>query len=154
MATNHTSNYQLNQWEPTDQVLHTDFNEDNAKIDAALKSLNTTVQQHTTQLTQQTAAIAKCGNCQLYYTSYTGNGQYTRTIAFPHKPTFVLLLGSKYTQMYFVIEGASKTLLDGYGATVSWNGANLTLSMPETSNPGFNDLNCPVYVMALIQTDK
>lgn len=39
MATNHTINYQLNQWEPTDQVLRTDFNADNAKIDAALKGL-------------------------------------------------------------------------------------------------------------------
>lgn len=33
---NHTSNYQLNQWEPTDQVLRADFNADNAKIDEAL----------------------------------------------------------------------------------------------------------------------
>ena len=38
MATNQTTNYQLNQWEPTDQVLRTDFNADNAKIDAALKA--------------------------------------------------------------------------------------------------------------------
>ena len=29
MATNQTTNYQLNQWEPTDQVLRTDFNADN-----------------------------------------------------------------------------------------------------------------------------
>ena len=36
MATNQTTNYQLNQWEPTDQVLRTDFNADNAKIDIAL----------------------------------------------------------------------------------------------------------------------
>jgi|GEM_PF-1730500 len=36
MATNHTSNYTLNQWEPDDAVIRIDFNEDNAKIDAAL----------------------------------------------------------------------------------------------------------------------
>ena len=40
MATNQTTNYQLNQWEPTDQVLRTDFNADNAKIDAALAGPN------------------------------------------------------------------------------------------------------------------
>ena len=40
MATNYTTNYQLNQWEPNDQVLRTDFNADNAKLDAALKSLS------------------------------------------------------------------------------------------------------------------
>ena len=39
MATNHTTNYQLCQWEATDKVLRTDFNEDNAKIDAALSAL-------------------------------------------------------------------------------------------------------------------
>ena len=37
MSTNHTTNYNLNQWEATDKVLRTEFNEDNAKIDAALK---------------------------------------------------------------------------------------------------------------------
>ena len=38
MASNYTSNYGLCQWEATDAVLRTDFNEDNEKIDAALKS--------------------------------------------------------------------------------------------------------------------
>lgn len=33
---NHTQNYQLNQWEPGDPVLRTDFNADNAKIDEVL----------------------------------------------------------------------------------------------------------------------
>ena len=32
------TNYQLNQWDPEDRILRTDFNTDNAKIDAALKS--------------------------------------------------------------------------------------------------------------------
>ena len=31
-----TEHYQLNQWDAADQVKRTDFNEDNAKIDAAL----------------------------------------------------------------------------------------------------------------------
>ena len=39
MATNYTTNYQLNQWEPTDPVIRTDFNADNAKIEAALAQL-------------------------------------------------------------------------------------------------------------------
>lgn len=34
-----TSNYQLNQWEGTDRILRTDFNADNAKIDAAIAEL-------------------------------------------------------------------------------------------------------------------
>ena len=38
MSTNHTTNYDLNQWEASDKVLRTEFNSDNAKIDAALKA--------------------------------------------------------------------------------------------------------------------
>ena len=36
---NHTTNYQLNQWEATDRVTRADFNADNAAIDTALKTV-------------------------------------------------------------------------------------------------------------------
>lgn len=39
MASNYTEKYELCQWEETDAVLRTDFNEDNAKIEAALAGL-------------------------------------------------------------------------------------------------------------------
>lgn len=39
MASNYTEQYKLCQWEATDQVLRTDFNEDNAKIEAELARL-------------------------------------------------------------------------------------------------------------------
>lgn len=39
MSTNHTTNYNLCQWEPTDPVVRTDFNADNARLEAALSSL-------------------------------------------------------------------------------------------------------------------
>ena len=39
MASNYTENYGLCQWEATDQVLRTEFNEGNAKVDEALKEL-------------------------------------------------------------------------------------------------------------------
>ena len=38
MNLNHTTNYQLSQWELTDRILMSDFNSDNSKIDAALKA--------------------------------------------------------------------------------------------------------------------
>ena len=38
---NQTANYQLSQWEATDRILMSDFNSDNAKIDAALKDHDT-----------------------------------------------------------------------------------------------------------------
>lgn len=37
-----TEHYQLNQWEAEDSVKRTDFNEDNAKIDAAIKAVEQT----------------------------------------------------------------------------------------------------------------
>ena len=49
MATNQTTNYQLNQWEPADAVQRVDFNADNAKVDAALKSLSDQVVQKANQ---------------------------------------------------------------------------------------------------------
>lgn len=39
MASNYTEKYKLCQWEATDQVLRTDFNEDNQKIEAAFLAL-------------------------------------------------------------------------------------------------------------------
>lgn len=44
MATNYTTNYQLNQWESTDAVQRVEFNQDNAKVDAALEELETAKQ--------------------------------------------------------------------------------------------------------------
>ena len=40
MSTNHTPNYSLCQWEAEDKVLRTEFNADNAKIDAAIKAVD------------------------------------------------------------------------------------------------------------------
>ena len=39
MESSHTAVYQLNQWDAADPVIRTDFNEDNAKIEAALETL-------------------------------------------------------------------------------------------------------------------
>ena len=49
MATNYTTNYQLNQWEPADAVQRVEFNQDNAKVDAALKTLSNQVIQKAEQ---------------------------------------------------------------------------------------------------------
>ena len=35
-----TANYQLNQWDPGDRILREEFNEDNARIDAAIEAAN------------------------------------------------------------------------------------------------------------------
>jgi len=43
MASNYTSNYGLCQWQASDKVLRTEFNADNAKIDAALNSMASSI---------------------------------------------------------------------------------------------------------------
>ena len=65
----HTTNYQLNQWAKPDRVMMDDFNADNAKIDAALAARN----------------------CRFYTTSYTGDGELTKTWTFPAKPILIVL---------------------------------------------------------------
>lgn len=132
MATNHTSNYQLNQWAATDQVLRTDFNADNAKVDSALKGLSTSIEQHSTQFSQISQQMAALGNCLLYQTSYTGTGSGTVTVTFPHKPILVFVTPSTDGCMFFATQGCGEAIvymgsssngLDYFtwnGNTVSW----------------------------------
>lgn len=59
MATNYTENFDLCQWEPTDPVIRTDFNADNAKLEAALTAL----EEAKTRLDRTAATLA-------YYTGW------------------------------------------------------------------------------------
>ena len=59
MATNHTTNYELSQWLSTDQVLRTDFNADNAKVDAALAGLAETAAGKAEQTSLDALAASK-----------------------------------------------------------------------------------------------
>ena len=58
MATNYTTNYDLCQWEPTDPVQRVEFNQDNAKVDAALKALSDQVVQKANQSAVNTLVTA------------------------------------------------------------------------------------------------
>ena len=92
MSTNHTTNYNLNQWEAADKVLRTEFNEDNAKIDAALKSNADAIG---TLEGQMASVQAGKGNCQVVYGTYQGNDEFgeahPNTLTFDHKPILVLI---------------------------------------------------------------
>ncbi|MGI5934039.1 MAG: hypothetical protein ACOX7A_04470 [Lawsonibacter sp.] len=58
MASNHTTNFELCQWQADDQVKRTDFNEDNAKIDSALKGLSDGLAAAQTEKADQSALDA------------------------------------------------------------------------------------------------
>lgn len=70
-----TPNYQLNQWEPEDSFLRTDFNEDNAKIETALTELETQIS----------------AKCEVVFGTYTGDGKATRNIDLGFAPKAVIL---------------------------------------------------------------
>lgn len=144
---NHTSNYHLNQWEPTDQVRRVDFNADNAKIDAALKgvdakaealsehkaetsaleALSQRVTAQGTALTNHAASMTKLGNCQIYTITYTGNGSSSRSFSFPHRPMMVFVYGASYTfsAMFGISTGHGRTGGEGSTSLVSWGARDI-----------------------------
>ena len=154
MATNHTANYQLNQWEATDQVLRTDFNEDNSKLDTALKSLNTTAQEHAAQLSQLQTSLRKCGDCKLYYTTYVGNGQDILSLTFPQKPAIAFLYGDPSYNLIIFPE-AEAAVFEGYGAYLSWSGNTLTMTNTRSNTtPNFNFSRLQYHLLALLDAGE
>ena len=106
MATNHTTNYELNQSLSADQVLRTDFNADNAKIDAALagKAETETVsalqaavagKAEQANLSALEAQVNSMGIAKAEGT-YTGDGGTQQAITTGFRPALVILfnLGS------------------------------------------------------------
>ena len=115
---NKTPNYQLNQWEAADKVQRTDFNADNAKIDAAIKA-------EADARTALAGQVAKCGNCRIWSTSYVGNGiaGYGRptTFTFPQKPLLAMICayGSPQVAWLLPVNGAMGY---DYSCYVTWSG--------------------------------
>ena len=133
MAANQTENYGLSQWLATDQVVHTDFNADNAKLDAALagkaeagtvSALQTVVaaKAEQTALTALAATVPK-----LAVGSYTGNGTSARTISLGFTPKAVYVCsqeGATHTEganlhihLYGGLAVAGSALLDENGTS-------------------------------------
>lgn len=135
----HTANYSLSQWESTDRILMEDFNADNAKLDAAL--------------TAQAAAIALCGNCQLYHLEYQGAGAGYRdnpkTVAFPHKPLFVSINNNGFH--FSIPYGALAYRAEKTTYFFTWTENSLTWYSSSTDSLyGMDSVNSTVYLTALL----
>ena len=76
----YTTNYQLHQWEASDDFLRTDFNEDFAKIDAVIRSAVETAQ----------------AKPEVIAGSYSGNSGENREIALGFRPKAVILFCREY----------------------------------------------------------
>ena len=91
---NRTTNYNLCQFEETDRVRRTDFNEDNAKIDTAVKAVDRRVDGLEASKADKTALAAVEGKISRIVTgTYAGTGGSSgvRRISLPGRPKLVLI---------------------------------------------------------------
>ena len=126
---NQTNNYQLSQWDSDDRILRTDFNADNAKVDAALADQAAAIREEAdtrnSAISNLSSQIAAKGNCQIYFTTYTGNGTCdeagAQTLTFPHKPLVVFITETDNSSSMVAVYGAPTVYARATGA--AWNRA-------------------------------
>ena len=152
---NQTANYQLNQWETTDRILMADFNSDNSKIDAALKAHSDAIAAEAEAREAAIDELAADRPCQFYTSSYEGEGAKSRTLSFPKKPVFVVVIDS--ASCFFTAYGAKYVCAikssgrDNQMLNCTWSGYSFTWT-------GDNDLylDFPLhnyFVFALLDAD-
>lgn len=151
MPSNFTANYQLSQWKKTDQVKMDDFNEDNRKIDAALKAE-----------ADARTALASSRNCQAYTTSYTGSGvsgaSHPNYLSFARRPLFFHIGGNNGTGFSVVygqttarvtgVTSLRKVYLTWSGNSVSWYEDNT--GYKESPDHQMNESGVQYKVFALL----
>ena len=173
MSTNFTENYQLSQWAKSDRVLMDDFNADNAKIDAAIKA----VQQKADGLAgskadasalaalaqtvaAHTSSLSKAGNCRVYTTSYTGNGQSgenkPKGLAFPKAPALVVILGGQYAGILVQGSDMYKAIaVTCYTGRASWYDSGRTVFLyGDLAANQFNENGVTYRVVAVYSTES
>ena len=150
----YTQNYQLPQWVKSDRILMDDFNDANAKIDAALKS-------HDDSLAGHAAQLENFGNCIFYTTVYTGTGGKgsgnRNTLTFPHTPYFVAVFGQNEGQL-FLLRGAGGYAFLGtdlnYHGTAAWSGKSVSWYHDSDTRPQLNTSGKQYRVLALLAADE
>ena len=109
MAANYTANYNLCQWEATDQVQRTDFNQDNAKIDAALG-----------ELAPKVDMLDRAAACAAYYAGRLAMLDFEKT---GNRPPYRSLIcenfkdGSMFTSIGEAVLQNGSLVLNGAGKT-------------------------------------
>ena len=167
MASSYTSNYNLCQWEASDKVLRTEFNADNAKIDAALSakadisalnSLRSTVNGKVSKaelnalsqtVTSQGTSLER-RNCTVHLSAYTGTGADTRTFTFSSQP-FAVFFDCGNGNVVFALRGAryATNARNTSAPTVElqWNGNSVAATKAEY----INSSNYPYTLLAFLE---
>lgn len=104
MSTNHTPNYALSQWQASDQVMRTEFNENHEKIDAALQALDAALAGKAAQsavsalqssVSSLQSAVSRKQDAssalKLAAGAYSGSGAESRTISVGFTPKAVFV---------------------------------------------------------------
>ena len=112
MSTNKSQNIKLHLWEPEDNFLRTEFNENFAAIDTAVATAKTELSGQI-QTAQQTANTARAEAAVLPYVTgvYTGAGG-SQTIEVGFRPSLVLI--SEYFHTTDATQAAGLCSLHGY----------------------------------------
>ena len=103
----YTSNYQLHQWEASDDFLRTDFNADFAKIDAAIQAVeaaaNTALAGKASLEALSAVQALAAARPQMAAGTYTGDGSEGRLINLGLRPK-VLILAQGTTAAVMLVE--------------------------------------------------
>ena len=124
MASSQTQNFQLNQWAETDRVLRTEFNADNAKIDAALETL-----------TGQVCALPR-----LATGSYTGTGTNQMTLTVGFRPKAAMIRPNSTHDESLALAGGSAVFISSETAGIKMASGSSYYTLEE-SDSGFT-LTC------------
>ena len=161
VATNHTTNYQLNQWEAADQVLRTDFNQDNQKIDAALKTNADAIAAETAARAALAETVEGKGNCKLEHFTYRGDGGHgdesPTVIDFSGRPLFFMILGdSDFAFGSWYMDGLLMDLShNNAGQNCDWNGNQVSFYASQAGwQLNQDDVTYHVFVFYLTDTDS
>ena len=147
MASGQTTHYGLNQWQPEDAVLRTDFNADNAKTDTALNNLQQQIQ---TKEAALAAAIAGCygpGNPSLASGKYVGtcvdaDSKFPVSINLGFRPS--MLVGNDQGHLILRKNGDAE-----YYSGLSFTSTGFTMNIYEHSAYNFNVAGHTYWYFAL-----
>ena len=118
MASNQTTNYGLHLWEPEDNFLRTEFNDNNEILDEMLAEVMASVPN------------VQTGN-------YTGNGSASRTFNFSFPPRLLLISSHSTGVGHQILVSGQTTACPCGGSTlvsVAWTGNSVTLSVADSIN--------------------
>ncbi len=120
MATNTSEHLGLHLWEPTDQVLRTEFNQNWTKIDTAVNAAQETAEAAQSAAEQRPNVICR----------YTGNGV-TRSFTLGLQPSFVIITAQPANSRdtaFIAVSGGSEA-----ASTLSFTETGFTVMVTPTS---------------------